>query len=206
MFLSTLRIRGSLMRRPTHPKISLMIWILLLLGLAWGSGCQPAKPPLSPKADAFAKEIQALINRLAPPLIEPVAQKDMKVIQKELIKVFTLCDKACEGVFYNVFILDKEGELTAVYPPAEVKRFQFSNYKMVQKAFTEKKPNQSILYQPDGTATYIVCLPLLRGDEVTGILALGFDGETLRDKRGVNDKEFMAIEFQSPRKNGQEKE
>jgi hypothetical protein len=194
------------MRRTAPPKIFLMICLSLLLALLLGPGCQPAKPPLSPKAATFAKEIQSLIDRLAPPLIEPVAQKDMKVIQKELIKVFTLCDKACEGVFYNVFILDKDGALTAVYPPAEVKRFQFSNYKMVQKAFAEKKPNQSILYQPDGTATYIVCLPLLRGDEVTGILALGFDGETLRDKRGVNDKEFMAMEFQSPRKNGQGKE
>lgn len=194
------------MRRPTHPKISVMLLILLLLGLAWGLGCQPAKPPLSPKAVTFSKEIQALINRLAPPLIEPVSQKDMKVIQKELIKVFTLCDKECEGVFYNVFILDKEGALTAVYPPAEVKRFQFSNYKMVQRAFAEKKPNQSILYQPDGTANYVVCLPLLRGDEVTGILALGFDGETLRDKRGITEKEFVAMEFKAPRKNGPKKE
>lgn len=194
------------MRRTAPPKISLMICIPLLLALLLGPGCQPAKPPLSPQAATFAKEIQALINRLAPPLIEPVAQKDMKVIQKELIKVFTLCDKACEGVFYNVFILDKDGALTAVYPPAEVKRFQFSNYKMVQNAFAEKRPNQSILYQPDGTATYVVCLPLIRGNEVTGILALGFDGETLRDKRGVHDKEFLAMEFQSPRKNGQGKE
>ncbi len=194
------------MSRTAPPKISLMICIPLLLALAWGPGCQPAKPPLSPQAAAFAKEIQTLINRLAPPLIEPVAQKDMKVIQKELIKVFTLCDKACEGVFYNVFILDKDGVLTAVYPPAEVKRFQFSDYKTVQRAFGEKKPNQSVFYQPDGTATYVVCLPLIRGNEVTGILALGFDGATLRDKRGLNEKEFLAMDFQSPRKNGQEKE
>jgi hypothetical protein len=194
------------MRRTAYPKIFLMIWIALFLALVLSPGCQLAQPPLSPQAATFAKEIQGLINRLAPPLIEPVAQKDMQVIQKELIKVFTLCDKACEGVFYNVFILDKDGVLTAVYPPAEVKRFQFANYKTVQKAFAEKKPNQSIFYQPDGTASYVVSLPLLRGDEVTGILALGFDGETLRDKRGVSDKEFMAMEFQSPRKKGQEKE
>jgi hypothetical protein len=193
------------MKRPTRVKNSLMIWITLLLVLVLGFGCQESKPLLSPQAAAFTTEIQALINRIAPPLIEPVAQKDMKAIQKELIRVFSLCDKECEGVFYNVFILDKEAALTAVYPPAEVKRFQFSNYKMFQKAFADKKSNQSILYQPDGVATYVISLPLLRKGEVTGILALGFDGETLREKRGVSEKEFIALKFQPPQEEGQEK-
>jgi len=181
-----------------------MIWITLFLPLVLGVGCQESKPPLSPKAAAFTTEIQALINRIAPPLIEPVAQKDMKAIQKELIKVFSLCDKECEGVFYNVFVLDKNAALTAVYPPAEVKRFQFSNYKMFQKAFADKKSNQSILYQPDGIATYVIILPLLLKGEVVGILALGFDGETLQEKRGVSEKEFIAMQFQAPQKEGQE--
>ena len=87
-----------------------------------------------------------MINRIAPPLIEPVAHKDMKAVQKALVKAFSLCAEKCEGIFYNVFILDKNGVLTAVYPPAEVKRFQFSNYTAVQKAFAQKKaqPNYPV--------------------------------------------------------------
>ncbi len=187
------------MNRPTPMKRSWLAGLMLLAALVLVSGCQPAKPPLSPKAEVFSREIQSLINRIAPPLIEPVALKDMKVIQKELVRVFSLCDKECEGVFYNVFILDKEGVLTAVYPPAEVKRFQFTDYKMVKKALTEKKANQSVLYLPEGVVTYVICLPLLREAEVTGILALGFDGETLREKRGVKEKEFLVLNFQAPR-------
>ena len=183
------------MRKLTYVKA---MAIMLLLALALGPGCQQPKPPLSPKAAAFQKEIQAVIDRIAPPLAEPVAQKEMEAVQKALVKAFSLCSKECEGIFYNVFILDQNGVLTAVYPPAEVKRFQFSNYKAVQKAFAEKNPNQTILYQPDGTATYIIYLPLIHKAQVAGILALGFEGENVRKGRGVNQEEFLNLEFQSP--------
>lgn len=184
------------MMKPTKPK---MIAMLLLLTLALGLGCQKEEPPLSPEAAKFQEEIQAVINKIAPPLIKPVAQKNMKAIQKALVKTFKLCDKQCEGIFYNVFILDKNGVLSAVYPPAEVKRFQFSNYRAVQKAFAEEKANQTILYQPDGTATLIICLPLLYKDQVAGILALGFEGENVRQERGVSQEEFLRLKFQTPR-------
>lgn len=176
----------------------MLLVMMLLLALTLGPGCQEAKPPLSPKAVTFQQEIQAVINRIAPPLAEPVAHKDMKAVQKALVKAFSLCAQQCEGIFYNVFILDKNGVLTAVYPPAEVKRFQFSNYKAVKKAFAEKKPNQTILYQPDGTMTYIICLPLIYRGQVAGILALGFEGGDVTKKRGVSQEEFLRLDFHSP--------
>jgi len=185
------------MIKPMNGKM-LALLLLMFLILVGGPGCQETKPPQSPEAVAFQKEIQAVINRIAPPLIEPVAGKDMQAIQKALIKTFKICDKQCEGIFYNVFILDKNGVLSAVYPPAEVKRFQFSNYKAVQKAFAEKKPNQTILYQPDGTATYIICVPLIYKNQVAGILALGFEGENVRQERGLSQEEFMRLEFHTP--------
>jgi hypothetical protein len=109
-----------------------------------------------------------------------------------------VCAETCEDMFYNVLILDQQGILTAVYPPAEVKQLQFSNYTAVKKAFAEKKPNQSILYQPDGTPTYIIYVPLIENDKVAGILALGFAGNQVREKRGVGEKEFMSLDFQAP--------
>lgn len=183
------------MIKPTKARIMV---IMLLLILTLGVGCQKPEPPLSPGAAKFQKEIQAVIDRIAPPLVEPVAKKDMQAVQKSLVKAFSLCAEQCEGIFYNVFILDKNGVLTAVYPPAEVKRFQFSNYKAVQKAFAEQKPNQTILYQPDGTATLIICLPLIYKDQVAGILALGFEGANVRQVRGVSQEEFLRLNFHSP--------
>jgi hypothetical protein len=186
------------MKRPTNNKGFLVISVLLLVALAWGPGCQQKKPPLSPKAAAFVKEVQAAINRIGPPLARPVARKDGAAVQKALVKAFSVCADACEGMFYNVFILDQEGILTAVYPPAKVKALQFSNYTAVKKAFAEKKPNQSILYQPDGTPTYIIYVPLIENNQVAGILALGFEGNQVMEKRGVGEKEFLSLEFQAP--------
>ena len=186
------------MIRPTSSKGYLVICVLLLVALASGPGCQESKPPLSPKAAIFVKEVQDAINRIAPPLAGPVAQKDGPAVQKALVKAFSVCADACEGMFYNVFILDQHGVLTAVYPPAEVKHLQFANYTAVKKAFGEKKANQTILYQPDGTPTYIICVPLIEKDVVAGILALGFEGKQVQEKRGVGEKEFLSLDFQAP--------
>ncbi len=186
------------MIRPTSKKVYLVISVLLLTALAWGPGCQQAKPPLSPKAAIFVKEVQAAINRIGPPLAVPVARKDGSAVQKALVKAFSVCADACEGMFYNVFILDQNGVLTAVYPPAEIKKLQFANYTAVKKAFADKKPNQSILYQPDGTPTDIIYVPLIEKGEVAGILALGFEGNQVREKRGVGEKEFLSLQFQAP--------
>jgi hypothetical protein len=186
------------MIRRISSKGYLGIIVLVLLALAWGPGCQEKKPPLSPKAAIFVKEVQAAINRIGPPLAAPVARKDAPAVQKALVKAFSVCAETCEDMFYNVLILDQQGILTAVYPPAEVKQLQFSNYTAVKKAFAEKKPNQSILYQPDGTPTYIIYVPLIENDKVAGILALGFAGNQVREKRGVGEKEFMSLDFQAP--------
>ncbi len=186
------------MVRQTSNKVCLGILVIMLMALAWGPGCQQKKPPLSPKAAAFVKEVQDAIDRIGPPLAGPVARKDGPAVQKALVKAFSVCAESCEDMLYSVFILDQEGILTAVYPPAEVKALQYSNYAAVQKAFAQKKPNQSILYQPDGTPTYIIYVPLVENNQVAGILALGFAGNQVQGKRGVGEKEFLSLEFKAP--------
>jgi hypothetical protein len=198
MFCYPAKIGSLFMKRPISNKACLGIGAIVLAILAWGPGCQEAKPPLSPKAAVFVKEVQAAIDRIAPPLAGPVARQDKTAVQKALVKAFSVCADACEGMFYNVFILDQNGVLTAVYPPAEVKHLQFASYSAVQKAFAEKKAKQTILYQPDGTPTYIICVPLIEKDKVEGILALGFEGNQVREKRGVGEKEFLSLDFQAP--------
>lgn len=172
--------------------------LMLLVALALGPGCQKTQAPQSPKAAAFTKEVQAVINRVAPPLTAPVSQEDKEGAQKALKRAFSVCADACAGLFYNVFILDQQGVLTAVYPPAEVKSLQFASYKAVQKAFTDKKPNQAILYMPNGTPIEIVFVPLVHQDKVVGILALGFEGNLVREKRGLGTEEFLNLDFRAP--------
>jgi hypothetical protein len=171
---------------------------MLLMALALAAGCQKPKEPPSPKAAAFTKEVQAVIDRVAPPLIEPVSRDDKAGAQKALKKAFSVCADACEGLFYNVLILDQQGVLSAVYPPAEVKSLQFASYKAVQKAFAEKKPNQAILYLPNGTPIDIVFVPLILKDKTVGILALGFEGNLVQEKRGLGIEEFLSLDLKAP--------
>jgi hypothetical protein len=184
------------MIRPTMRRGYLGVCVMLLLALAVGPGCQEAKPPS--KAKAFSQEVQSVINRIAPPLAGPVAQKDREAVQEALTKAFSVCAGACEGLFYKVFILDRQGVLLAVYPPAEVKQLQFSDYKAVTRAFAEKKPNQTVLYQPDGTLTYIIYVPLIHAGQAVGILGLGLEGNQVREKQGLSEKEFLSLDLQSP--------
>jgi len=186
------------MIRPLIQAGCLGMGLMLVLILAGGPGCREAKPPLSPKAAVFTKEVQAVIERVAPPLTEPVSREDREGAQKALKKAFSVCADACEGLFYNVIILDQQGVLTAVYPPAEVKSLQFAGYKAVQKAFAEKKPNQAILYLPNGTPIDIIFVPLIQQDKAVGLLALGFEGNLVKEKRGLGEQEFLSLEFQSP--------
>jgi hypothetical protein len=186
------------MTRLTKQTSCSLICFILLAALGLGPGCQQSKPPQSPQAIAFTKDIQDMINRVALPLIEPVAKDDKAGAEKALRKAFSVCAEACEGLFYNVLILDQMGVLTAVYPPAEVKSLQFASYNAVKKAFAEKKPNQAILYQPNGKPIDIVFVPLVYQNKVAGILALGFEGTIVREKRGLTTEEFLNLDFKSP--------
>ena len=116
--------------------------MLLLALAAVGLGCQEAKPPPSPKTVAFSQEVQSVINRIAPPMTGPVAQKNREAVQEALVKAFSVCAEACQGMTYNVFILDQHGALIAVYPPVEMKSLEFSDYKAVTKASRKKSPTR----------------------------------------------------------------
>ena len=180
---------------PINRKGYLGVCVLLLLTLGVGPGCQ-AKPPS--KAKAFSQEVQSVINRIAPPLAGPVAQKDREAVQEALTKAFSVCGQECQGVFHDVFILDQKGVLVAVYPPAEVKQLQFSDYKAVTRAFAETKPIQTVLYQPDGTPTYIIYVPLIHEGQAVGILGLGLEGNQVREKRGLSEQKFLSLDLQNP--------
>jgi hypothetical protein len=184
------------MIRPINRKGYLGVCVMLLLALAVGPGCQEAKPPS--KAKAFSQEVQSVINRIAPPMAGPVARKDKEAVQEALVKAFSVCGEECQGMSYHVFILDQQGALTAVYPPAEVKHLQFSNYTAVKRVFAEKKPNQTVLFQPDGTLNYIIFVPLLHEGQVVSILALGLDGNQVWEKRGLSEKEFLSLDLRNP--------
>ena len=166
--------------------------------LAVGPGCQEAKPPPSDKAAKFCKEIQTVIDRIGPYLVEPVAQKDKIALNTALIRAFSLCFEACDDLIDSVFVLDRNGVKIAAHPPVKVKRLYFSDYRAVQRAFKERKPVQATLYEPNGKAFYYVFSPIIHRGQVAGLLALGFEADKVNKKRGLTEKEFNLLDFQCP--------
>jgi hypothetical protein len=67
---------------PIHSKAYLAVCVMLLLALVMGSGCQGAKPPPSPKAVTFSREVQSVINRIAPPMAGPITQEDREACRE----------------------------------------------------------------------------------------------------------------------------
>lgn len=185
------------MIKPTSARVYLAVGIILLGVFFLGVGCQESKP-LSSQAATFRKEIHRALKRLAPPLATPVAREDRKAVQKVLVRLFGLCAEDCEGLIDDVVVLDKDGVSIAVYPPRRCRMWEYADYAAVKNAMLWKKPTNAVLYTQDGSSIYVICAPLLFGEELSGILCLGFSGKKVQEKRGISREEFLSLTIQNP--------
>jgi len=168
--------------------------LLLALCLIF-CGCRAKEPPLTPAAASFKKAVQEEIARLAPALLEPVAQKNTAQINVTLQTIFS--DPKNEGPLwpYKIVVTDKNGVSLGKYPVEKGYSMDFSNYSVVQKCLKDCKTSYGRLFSAKGAKFYIICSPILKGEEVKGILALGLDGAEVDKKWGISEQDFLALEF-----------
>lgn len=168
------------------------LFIVLCLFLC---GCQAKEPPLSPAAASFKKEVTAEIHKLSPPLLEPVAKRSAAQINVTLQKIFS--DPQNEGPLwpYKIVVTDKDGVSLGKYPVEKGFAMDFSNYSVVQKCLQDCKTTYGRLFTAKGAKMYIICSPILQGEEVRGILALALDAKEVNHKWGISEQEFLALEF-----------
>ena len=157
-------------------------------------GCRAKEPPLTPAAASFKKAVQEEIARLAPALLEPVAKKSTSQINITLQKIFS--DPQNEGPLwpYKIVVTDQDGVSLGKYPVEKGFSMDFSNYSVVQKCLKDCKTSYGRLFSQGGQILYNL-LPILKGEEVKGILALGLDGAEVNKKWGLSEQEFLALEF-----------
>jgi len=168
--------------------------LLIIFGL-FLCGCKAKEPPLSPAAAAFKKEVAAELNKLSPLLIEPVAHKSTAQINVALQKFFSDPQNAGPLWPYKIVVTDKSGVAMGKYPVEKGYAMDFSNYSVVQKCLQDCKTTYGRLFSAKGAKFYIICSPILKGDEPTGILALGLDGADVDRKWHLTEKEFLALDF-----------
>jgi hypothetical protein len=168
-----------------------LLFLLLLLSF----GCQAPEPPLSPGAATFKKEVQECIDRLATPLVEPLSKKDIPAINETLKKAEPQAIKLCRMCPFRIGVLDKNGETLTVYPYREAAKGDFSGYEVVVQTLKNRKTLQQRFFMQDGSEIYIVCVPILKQEELLGVLALALGAEEAKKIWGVTEKEFLAIDF-----------
>jgi hypothetical protein len=172
------------------------LWaVLLILLLGLSDGCQTKEPPLSPAAAAFKQEVKECIGRLVEPLLEPVLKRDTAAINEALKKIEPEAIKLCRMCPFRIGVMDKNGETLAVYPPQKNAHLDFHNYTVVQQAFKNRKIAQQRLFLQDGSSLYVICVPLLREEQMIGMLAIALSSTEAGKRWGLTEQEFLALDF-----------
>jgi hypothetical protein len=65
----------------------------------------------------------------------------------------------------------------------------------VIKAIKSKKIQQQRFFLQDGSVLYLVCAPLIREDTLIGLVAIAISSVEAEKKWGLQEKEFLAIDF-----------
>jgi hypothetical protein len=157
-------------------------------------GCQASHPPLSPAAASFKKEVKKCLTTLSASLVEPVAKRDLNGIQAKLNEIEPQAIKLCRMCPFNIGILNRYGETLAVHPPKDHTR-NFSSYDLITKTINSKKIQQQRFFLQDGSQLYIICDPIMRNGQVIGLTAIAISAEEAKQRWGLTEKEFLAIDF-----------
>jgi hypothetical protein len=181
--------------RTPRPLRAWAIFLLLLLPVL--TGCQAKEPPLSPAAAAFKKEVQDCLDRLCQGVIGALVRKDVPAINEALKQIEPQTLKLCRMCPFRIGILDRHGETVTVYPFKAEAMGDFSAYESVAQTLKNHKINQQRLFLQDGAQMYLICVPLLQGENLVGILALSLSAKDAQDRWELSEKDFLAINFNS---------
>jgi hypothetical protein len=185
-------MRNLLLRQ--NPWSKAYLWQVLACLAILLCGCQAPEPPLSPGAATFKKEVKNCITTLAVPLVEPVYRRDVAAITATLEKMEPKTLKLCRMCPFRIAVMNQLGETLAVHPPKD-KGGNFSSYELVIKAINSKQVQQQRFFLQDGSQLYIICTPLIRQDQVVGLLAIAINSEEAHKRWGLTGKEFLALNF-----------
>ncbi|MFA5110321.1 MAG: hypothetical protein WC443_02840 [Desulfobaccales bacterium] len=157
-------------------------------------GCQAKPVPLSAGAQAFKKEVKACLDKLSVDLVAPITKRDLNGIKSTLQQIEPQAVKLCRMCPFSIGVLNRYGETMAIYPPREITS-NFSNYELVTKTVNTKKIQQQRFYLQDGAILYIICAPIIGADQVIGLAAIAINAEEAKQRWGITEKEFLALNF-----------
>jgi hypothetical protein len=166
--------------------------VILLLPLA---GCKGKEPPLSPRAAAFKREVQAIIAKLAPALAGPLTRNDGKAAEQAILSLYPTAGQEQDDFPFRLGAMSKDGILLATLPPLQAIGSDFINYQLVQETLDKRCINKMRLYAPNGASVYIVLAPVMVQDNLVGIMGLRLTAVQALKRWGITEQEFREMDL-----------
>ncbi len=175
--------------RTTRPGLMLLIF-LVALGLA---GCMGGGPPLSPKAEAFKKDVRGIINKLSTALAGPLSHNDAAAAKAAILSAYPTAGQDKDDFPFWLGAMTKDGILLTSLPAVPSIGQDFIKYQLVQTTLKNQRINQQELFRPDGTPVYIVIAPVMVQGNCVGLVGLRLTAAQALNKWGITDQEFQKM-------------
>jgi len=156
-------------------------------------GCGSKEAPISAAAQGLKKELLGDMSSLTKALAEPVAKQDWEAVTPVLQKSYEEMKTRGKFVPLRIAVLDRDAIVQDRFPPKKQEQLDFKNYEPAKAVFVDKKKTQAMLYL-EGTKVFVFIAPLLKNDQVTGAVVMGFPEEELK-KWKVSEKDFLSTDF-----------
>jgi hypothetical protein len=96
---------------------------------------------------------------------------------------------------FRIGILNKTGETLTVFPYKEEALGNFSSYEAVAQTLKDRRINQQRLFLQNGAQIYVICVPLLKDENLVGIMVLSLSVEEAKKRWGLTEQDFQGIDF-----------
>ncbi|MRR05857.1 MAG: hypothetical protein EG828_02765 [Deltaproteobacteria bacterium] len=184
--------------RTAHRVIRFIHFITLLaVILAFSSGCSPSEPSPSPAALSLKTRIQANLDLFIPELSESLLNKKNKKTKTILDIFYSEFNGPGGSSPFSLALLDGHGVTITSRSHNSLSGSQnYGNYQVVSNVLQKKRAYTSSLYLQGGGKVHIICVPLLSGKELAGVIFIGIDSEYMR-QTGITESQFMSLDFNS---------
>ncbi len=124
-----------------------------------------------------------------------MAKGDVAAINEALKQIEPDALKLCRMCPFRLAVLNRKGDTVTVYPYNKQAMGNFASYETVAKTLKNRKIYQKRLFLQDGTEIYVICVPLLRGESLQGVLIMSLGAEEAKSRWGLTEQDFTAIDF-----------
>lgn len=166
--------------------------LVTVLGLCF-PGCPAPKEALSPAAAAFKNDMRETIGKLSKVLVEPVCRDDAAACEKAIAAIYPEAPKDTLTFPFHVGVMNQKGILIYTIPPVKNIGDDYSQYKAVKDALKAQRIKNVRFFAPNGKELLLVLAPLMKKEEMVGLLVLRLDPGQVKKKWGISEKEFLAL-------------